>query len=267
METDVKSIHTWKVATIGSAIFLISLFVIVIGGWIILGRGASYVEFAMWFEIGGEYPSTYIIDYMGVEIYPEFFVYRQIAVMTLLTVLIIYPVWMWIDQNHLKKPVGNILDIGLILGLLVPSVFIYGNPASLYRNLEPSNFELTGVISPAFNFIFTGRDSIYSDISSSGFNNPFSILGLILLSLAVLQIIALKFYEKNLIGTKLYLIPVILNVIFLLSILVNGFPDLLVTDAIHSVLGANIAEVCIPVPIFSIAILVRGISHKNMKSN
>jgi hypothetical protein len=203
-------------------------------------------------------PTGGIVDIYGVVIFQNFFIYRNIAVLLLIMALILYPVWMWHGSNHPNTLVMNHKSISLIIGLLLPSFFMYGNPGGFFSGIAPTDFELTGVVTPIYNFIFSGFWAIDSRVTLSGlYPHQFALLGVYMLFLGIVQIKSLRFLEQGKIGIRLFLILITANLVFILLLSGNVLPSSFLPSNLVSY-SYSLARYNIPTPMFTIGILIQG---------
>ena len=236
----------------------------IVGGLLELIFASLMVQSYHW---GGISPSGDIWSTWGVILYPNFFIHRQIAIFLLLMAVILYPIWMWRSVNHTNKPTVKRSSNNLILGLFLPSFFIYGNPGGFYYGIAPTEFELTGVVTPIYNFIFTGVSSIDSGVTLSGlFPHQFALLGVYMFLFGLVQIKSLRFLEQGRIGIRLFLLLIIVNLVFVLLLFGNAMPSSFLPSNLVSY-SYTLAKLSIPTPMFTIGILIQARSIQKMKSD
>ena len=212
------------------------------------------------FATGAITPDGTILDLAGVVRDPSYIIHRNNAIILLLMASILYPIWVWFSNNQSDTNVLNYRKSGLIIGLLLPSFYIYGMPG-------PTNqIELTGVVTPLYNFIFTWYYHIASRVTLTGlYPHQFALLGIWILFLALLQIVSLRFLEQDRISVRTFLIPAIVNLVFMLLLSANALPSsfLLTNQVLYSY---ALAQLNVPIPMFTIGVLIRGRTILKIKS-
>jgi len=240
-------------------VIYLAIRVLIIFGLFTLFVASMLVEFYMW---GGRTGSMYW-DAVGVRIYPGFFEARNFAISLLIIASLLYPVRIWFDNLASTKQSKRTRDYHLYAGLLLPSVVTFGQVSGSFYPTNPFisgpfDFTLTGIASPLYNFVFTGDYYINASIILAGLPSPLLVLGDIFFILGIIQILALKAYEKKQINLGLFLVPVLANVTFSILLFGSSFPSLSFNGYIWREFP-HFAEVCYAIPVLTIGVLVKAI--------
>ena len=222
--------------------------------YILLGLGLLSLvvstNYATWYFWGVEIRPGTIADYWGARIYPGYYWWRNSAILLLMLVSLIWLFLMYFDFRNLSKSQKVVVNSHLYAGLFLPSVFTFGYPGGTFYNGHVG-FSLTGIISPLFNYTFTGWSG--ASIRTLAYT-PLFIPSFIVFVLGFLQVISLRQYEKKRIGLRIFLIPVVASLIFTILMIGSFVP------ASCPVLPylTQMATVTFSEPILAIGILIRA---------
>jgi hypothetical protein len=198
-------------------------------------------------------PGSYA-DYWGARVYLGYYWWRNLAISLLALASLVYLFLMYLDFRNLSRWQKEIDNHYLYAGLFLPSVFTFGYPGGVFYN-GYVGFSLTGIISPLFYYIFTGWSGASIRIIAY---TPLLIPSVIVFVLGFLQVISLRQYEKNRIGLRTFLLPVVANLVF--TILMTG--NLVPTSYPVSSYLTHIVTITFSVPILTIGILIRACGNK-----
>ncbi|NHI88801.1 MAG: hypothetical protein EAX87_04705 [Candidatus Thorarchaeota archaeon] len=228
------------------------IFYILLGlGLFTLGVSTNYATPYFW---GIEIRPGTIADYWGARVYPGYYWWRNLAILLLVSGSLVYLILMYLDFRNLSRSQKVVRNYHLYAGLFLPSVFTFGYPGGSFYN-GYVGFSLTGMISPLFNYIFTGWSGAGIRTIAS---TPLLIPSFIVFVLGVLQVISLRQYEKNRIGLKIFLIPVLASLVFTVLMIGNTLPTIYLVSSFLS----QMVTITFSVPILTIGILIRACGSK-----
>lgn len=242
--------HLSKIISILFPLFLV-------GGIIELYIASLFVRSKAWG--GGSWPGP-IWDSWGVEIGSGFFLHRDLALCVLVAASLLYPFRIWTSNTQMEKSSSSSLDFNIYAGLLLPSVIVFGFPGGIIYGSPVVEFGVTGIVTPIYNFFFTGIYTIDSRIVLNGIPSPFAGAGLLFFVLGLIQIVSLKGLLSQRIGINLFLLPILANLV--VSFLIFGCNVI----PLWTIVGYNIpnlAMFCVPTPILSVGVLVRGYQEQS----
>ncbi len=204
-------------------------------------------------------PGSYA-DYWGARLYTGYYLWRNLAISLLALAALLYILLMYFDFREPSRTQSKSKNYHLYAGLLLPSVFTFGYPGGPFYS-GYVGFSLTGMISPIYNYIFTGWTGASIRIIAY---TPLYVPSFIVFALGFLQVVSLRQYEKNRIGLRSFLLPVVASLIF--SVLMIG--NIVPVSYFVSSYNTQLITITFSVPILTIGILIRaiGVGHAKTES-
>lgn len=231
------------------------MFLLILIGFLGFLFASLMVQSRMW---GGTLPGGGAWDRWGTSVAPEFFLLRDASLFFLMFASILFLMLIWIDIYQTEKPQLGRLDRNILAGLFLPSLILYGDPGGAFYNIAPIDFGVTAILSPIYNFTFTGMWSTGSKIALNGLPSILLLLGLVELILGFSQVLVLRYYELKRVSMRVFLMPIVASLAISLLLFIGGLPDFLSPFS-------GYAKLSMPVPLLTIGILIRGLS-KNYRT-
>ncbi len=250
------------------------------------------------------WPSHY--DIWGIRILDGFFQFRLLAQNFLLIASFLYPILVWMSTSSSRTPEpmkkveqmvapkhmraspfhfrtstntfrflypkrpANPNRVGLVVlsGLLLPGVFIFGQPFgdSIFESTA-IEFGLTGIVTPIYTFFFTTIFHVGARVDLSFLPSPWPFipsplleLSLIFFGLGILQILFLRFYLRQRISVKYFLLPILISLAMSLFIFLN---NLTMSWTLTSRYIEGFTVMAFPLPVLTIGVLIRATQKVN----
>ncbi len=236
--------------------FSLMFVVVLFSGLFLLYLASFYVQSYFWgVEI---WPGTYA-DYWGVRLFDAYYFIFYSGFYLLIAASVLFIARIALDTRRASYTESDSARWHLRFGLLLPAILTWGIPqGTFYGGVRPG-FVITGVITPLYNYVFSGLYGLDASFVLTTGWSPFYLLGVLQFFIALTQYVALKRYEARRIGLRLFLIPILASLVQSALLFGIGLPEILCAVE-------DLALATLPVPIFTIGILIRAAARPTRMS-
>lgn len=187
---------------------------------------------------GGSLPGGGVWDAWGVRVYPAFYLYYPLALLFIVIAMIFYPFLLnAVVRSKVSIPSTRI-NFVIVLGLLVPTEFIFGNPPVLTYGVDELGLLFYHIIAPLYRFTIEWMVGIHPTVAP---------IGILYIGIAC----CLFLYESGEIDYRMFLVPIILVSMFSLGVSVSLIVSLITTPL-------DLPTLQVIVPSFPLGILILG---------